>query len=77
MNNIVKGIIISALGGLGLAAMSVLLNLFFASPPTRAEFDTFKAITLTNQEYIKEELDKLNKKQDVILEKVYDLNEDR
>jgi len=50
---------LTVIGGLGLFFASAILANLFQSPPTRAEFDSFKASVTTNQEFIKEDLNHL------------------
>ena len=58
------------IGGVGVATITLFVNLFFQSPPTRAEFDTFKITTEINYEYIKESLSELKEGQKEIKEDI-------
>lgn len=60
-------IITTALGGIALLFASVFLNAFLSSPPTRAEFDSFKATINQQNIHIDKRLERLENGQNKII----------
>ena len=67
---IVPAIITSALGGVTLLLATMFLNAFLSSPPTRAEFDSFKATIETQSKSIDRRLNNLERGQSKIMETI-------
>lgn len=67
---VISTIITSALGGITLLIATLFLNAFLSSPPTRAEFDTFKATMQTQSKSIDRRLNNLEKGQSEIIKTI-------
>jgi len=50
----------SFIGGAGMIVAAIMVNWLFDSPPSRAEFDTFKVKTIEKQLYLEKELKSLH-----------------
>jgi len=64
---LIPAIITSALGGITLLLATMFLNAFLSSPPTRAEFDSFKATMQTQSKSIDHRLKNLEDGQSRII----------
>ena len=62
-----RTIVATAIGGVLLLFATVFLSAFLSSPPTRAEFDSFKTEILTTNKSIDEKLTKIENKQEEII----------
>ncbi len=60
-------------GGLAIIAATILLPSFFSSPPSRAEFSTFKAETELKEKAIGEQLTELKDGQTIIQNDIKDI----
>lgn len=60
-------IFVTIIGGMGLFVASIVLNAFISSPPTRAEYDSFKATITTQNKSIDRRLNKLEDGQERII----------
>lgn len=68
--NVIRDILIMALGGILLFVCTVFLNMFVSTPPTRAEFDSFKSEFIATQKSIDKRLERIETAQSEILNKL-------
>ena len=68
---IIPGIIASAIGGILLLVSTIFLNAFLSSPPSRAEFDSFKATIIQQNKSIDHRLQKIETKQEKIIDLLF------
>lgn len=66
----IRAVVVTIVGGVGLFLSTVFLNMFITSPPTRAEYNTFKAVTLERNKTIDRRLKNLENGQQRILREV-------
>jgi len=65
-----KNLFLTIIGGMGLFIATVILNAFVSSPPSRAEFNSFKAEQTLQNRHIEGKLDEIKKGQDRLIDKL-------